>query len=254
MELDTDVSRRSFNRQLLGSMLTYSLLETLCEHDAFADAVKPITVKWLAGLNQLGLDAKQQRISQVTWQEKVEQLFKQIELEELLKLLDFDRLTKNIKMVDNGARSLRFKFPEVEDLPKEYVFGKQIFALKKDRSVVPHGHNNMATAFLILKGKLHGRHYDRLEDEKEHFIIKPTINRNFSVGEYSSISDYRDNVHWFKAVAEPSFIFNIHILNVRPDSKSSTGRVYLDPNGESLKGGLIRAPRLGYKEAHQLYG
>ncbi len=250
----TCVSRRMFNKQALGSMLTYSLLETLCQHDAFADEVRPITIKWLGDLNQLGLDAKQQRISQVAWQEKTEELFKQVELQELLKLIDFDRLTKNIKMVDNGARSLRFKFPEVEGLPKQYVFGKQIFALKKDRSVVPHGHNNMATAFLILKGELHGRHYDRLEDQKEHFIIKPTIDRKFSRGEYSTVSDYRDNVHWFKTITGPAFIFNIHVLNVRPGSKLPTGRVYLDPDGEQLKNGLIRARKLGYKQAHKLYG
>ena len=99
----TCVSRRMFNKQALGSMLTYSLLETLCQHDAFADEVKPITIKWLADLNQIGLDAKEQRINQVAWQEKTEELFKQVELQELLKLLDFDPLTKNIKMVDNGA-------------------------------------------------------------------------------------------------------------------------------------------------------
>src|SRR5206468_4696834 len=111
----------------------------------------------------------------------------------------------------------------------------------KGRSVVPHGHNNMATAFLILKGDLHGRHYDRLEDQKEHVLIKPTIDRPFKPGECSTVSDYKDNVHWFQATSESAFIFNIHVLNVRPDSGEATGRVYLDPNGEKLKDGLIRA-------------
>ena len=254
METPSSVSRRSFNKQALGSLLTYSLLETLCQQDAFAEKVKPITTKWLADVNQTGLDAKEQRISQIAWQEKTEQLFKQVKLPELMQLIDFERLTKNIKMVDNGARSLRFKFPKVQGLPKEYVFGKQIFALHKDRSVVPHGHNNMATAFLILKGNLHGRHYDRLEDEKQHFIIKPTIDRKFKPAEYSTVSDYRDNIHWFKATTEPAFIFNIHVLNVRPASKLPTDRVYLDPNGERLEGGLVRARKLGYKEAHKLFG
>ena len=39
------------------------------------------------------------------------------------------------------------------------VFGKQIFALKKDRSVVPHGHDNMCTGFIILRGSFSGKHY-----------------------------------------------------------------------------------------------
>lgn len=249
-----EISRRTFTTQALGSLLTYSLLETLCANDLFAAKVKPDTISWLAKVNELSLDVKNQRLQQVEWQRSIEELFNKVELSDLLKLIDFDRLTKNLKFVDNGARSLRFKFPKVEGLPTEYVFGKQIFALKKGRSVVPHGHNNMATAFLILKGDLHGRHFDRLEDGKDYFLIKPTIDRTFGPGECSTVSDYKDNIHWFKATTEPAFIFNLHVLNTSPGSALPTGRVYLNPNGEKVEGNLIRAPKLGYKAAHQMFG
>ena len=69
--------------------------------------------------------------------------------------------------------------------------------------MVPHGHNNMATAFIILKGDFHGRHYDRLEDEQDHVIIRSTIDKQFGPGGFSTISDFKDNVHWFKATSEP---------------------------------------------------
>ena len=249
-----NVSRRTFTQRGLGSLLTYSLLETLWQNDAFGDEIKPIAAKWVNQLDQLGQDVKNQELKQVEWQTKVEELFSRVDLPDLLRFIKFDRLTKNLKLVDHGARSIRFAFPDVEGLPKELVFGKQIFALKKGRSVVPHGHNNMATAFLILKGDLRGRHYDRLEDAKDHFIIKPTIDREFGPAEYSTVSDHKDNVHWFQAITEPAFIFNIHVLNVSSDSKLPTGRVYLNPSGEKLEGGLIRAPRIGYREAHKLFG
>jgi hypothetical protein len=243
-----------FTQQTLGSLVTFSLLETLCRHDLLADEIKPITVKWLASVNELGFDVKDQKIEQVDWQKKIEDLFAKVELAEVLTYIDFERLTKGLQFVDNGARSLSFRFREVEGTPTKLAFGKQIFALKKGRSVVPHGHNNMTTAFLILAGEFEGRHYDRLEDEKEHYIIKPTIDRKFGPGECSTISDYKDNVHWFKATTDTGFIFNIHVTDVRPGSGEPTGRVYLDPKGEKLKDGLIRARRLGYKEAHELYG
>jgi hypothetical protein len=249
-----DLPRRTFTKQALGSLLTYSLLETLCRHDLFGCEVKPITAMWLAELDQLSRDVKSQELEPIQWQSRVEALFAKVELADLLRFIDFQGLTENLKLVENGARSIRFQFPEVAGLPKKLVFGKQIFALKKGRSVVPHGHNNMATAFLILKGDLHGRHYDRLEDGDDYFIIKPTIDRQFSPGEYSTISDFKDNVHWFRAVTEPAFIFNIHVLDVSPESKLGTGRVYLNPKGEKLEGNLIRAPRVAYKEAHRLFG
>lgn len=249
-----DLTRRGFSRKALGALLTYSLLETVGQQDLFSAEIKPVTRKWLTQVNALSHSIKKQQLRQVEWQLQVEELFGQIELPELLKLLDFDRLTKGLKYVDNGARSIRFQFPKIEGLPTNYVFGKQIFAMKKGRSVVPHGHNNMATAFLVLKGDLRGRHYDRVEDGKEDILIRPTIDKIFKPGDHSSISDYKDNIHWFKAETEPAFIFNIHVMDVTPSSTRPTGRVYVDPQGEKIAGNLIRAKRLGYQEAHKLYG
>ncbi len=249
-----DLTRRTFTKQTLGSLLTYSLLESVCLHDSLADEVKPIALKWLKDLQQLGEDVKGQRLRHVEWQMKVEELFANVDLPDLMRLINFDRLAKSTQFLDNGARSIRFKFPQVDDLPTNTVFGKQIFGLKKGRSVVPHGHNNMVTAFLILKGDLRGRHYDRLEDAADHIFVKPTIDRSFGPGECSTVSDYKDNVHWFQAITEPAYIFNIHVLDVRAGSHLPTGRVYINPNGEKLAGGLIRAPRIGYKEAHTLFG
>lgn len=250
----TDISRRSMCKGTLGSMLTFTLLESLFQHDAFGDEVKPLINKWVSDLDALGRDVKGQNISQILWQQKVEELFARVELSEVLRLVDFDKLTKDIRIPDQGAKSLGFRFPEVEGIPKQLVFGKQIFALKKGRSVVPHGHNNMATAFLILQGDLHGRHYDRVEDEKQHIIIRPTIDRSFKPGEYSTVSDYKDNIHWFKANSDVAYIFNIHVNDTRPKSDTQTGRVYLNPNGEPLNGGLVRAPRIGYAESHKMFG
>lgn len=248
----TDLTRRGFHRETLSSLLTFSLLETLFHADAFAAEIKPITAKWLADLNQLGVDLRGAKMQQVDWQAKVETLFDQVNLPDLMKFIDFEQLTKNLEFRDHGEKSLRPKFPEVEGLPTKLVFGHQVFALKKDRSVVPHGHDNMATAFLILKGDFHGRHYDRLNDEDKHMILKPTIDKSFTVGGYSTISDYKDNVHWFQATSETGFIFNIHVLNVVEGRRS--GRRYVDPAGEKLSGGRIRARKIGAAEAYKLYG
>ena len=248
-----DLSRRSFAHNVLGSLLTFSLLETLFECDAFAEKVRPVTTHWLNDVNQLGLDLKDQSVSQIVWQEKLRELFAQVNLDELLNLIDFDKLTAGVELKDRGARSLRFSFRQIEGVPEKLAYGKQVFALKQGRSVVPHGHNNMATAFIILKGDFHGRHYDRLEDEQDHVIIRSTIDKQFGPGGFSTISDFKDNVHWFKATSDQGFIFNIHTVNVSSGDKR-TGRVYLDPDGEKLAGDRIRAPRINYDEAHRRYG
>ncbi len=248
------ISRREFSKQTLGSLLTFSLLQTVFSNDAFGNEIAPITGKWLNDVNELSKDVLGKKIKQTEWQEKLEQLMGQVDLPELLKFIDFEKLISNLEFSERGERAIQHKLPEVEGLPTELVFGHQIFAFKKDRSVVPHGHNNMATAFLILQGEFHGRHYDRVEDpDDEHMIIRPTIDRQFEAGGFSTISDHKDNVHWFKSLSETAFIFNIHVLNIDPENKLG-GRVYIDPDGEKLSEGRIRAAKMTPHEAHKKYG
>lgn len=244
------LTRRDFQQQALGSLLTWSLLDTLFSRNAFGDEVKLVAAKWLADLNAMSLDLKGKKLDQLQWQAQVEQLLAKVDLPEVLKFIDFDMLSKDVKFQDRGELSLRPRLPKIEGHPT-LVYGNQVFALNKDRSVVPHGHNNMATAFLILKGDFHGRHFDRLEDDKTHMIIRPTIDGNFGPGSYSTVTDIKDNVHWFKATTDGSFIFNIHVMSIKP---GATGRVYIDPEGEKLSGDRIKARKINHAEANKLYG
>jgi hypothetical protein len=245
------LTRREFTAEAVGSLLTWSLLQTVLTKDAFAATVQPIAAKWLADLNAMSLDLKAEKLTAVQWQKQVEQLFGMINRQELMTFIDFDKLTKDVPLRERGETSLRPKFPEVEGLPAKLVYGHQVFALQKGRSVVPHGHDNMATAFLVLKGQFHGRCYDRLEDDKEHMIVKSTIDKTFEAGGVSTVSDVKDNVHWFEATTDGSYIFNIHVMSVKP---GKTGRVYIDPNGEAISGDRIRCRKIDHQEADRLYG
>lgn len=247
------MDRREFSTATLGSLLAYSMLESIVGSDALSAEVRPIAAQWLAKINSLTQELRGQKLTQLEWQAQTEDLFGQVALDEFLSYVDFDKLTKNLKFREKGERAFRARFPDVEGLPTKLVFGHQMFGLKRGQSVVPHGHNNMATAFLILKGDFHGRHYDRLEDEETHMVVRPSIDRQFGVGQYSTVSDVKDNVHWFKATSDVAYIFNIHVLNVDPDVKRR-GRVYINPHGEKLSGGRIRAPKLKTAEAYKLFG
>ena len=247
-------SRRDFTVGSMGSILTFSLLETLFSHDAFASKIKPIAAKWLKDINDLSLDVKGHKLTQIQWQTKAQELFRKVDLKTFLKHVDFDKLTINFKFRDRGERAFRnYKLPQVEGLPKNLVFGHQIFAVKKGQSIAPHGHYNMTTLFFVLEGEFHGRHYDRVEDEQKFMIIKPTIDDKFGPGSTSSISDFKDNIHWFKGLGDRGFIFNVHVPSIDPKIKKG-GRVYVDPDGEKLSKGLIKAPKLTYKQAYDKYG
>jgi hypothetical protein len=251
MTLET---RRSFNQKVLGSLVTYGLIDTLFSRNLFADSVRPVVHRWMLDLHTLSQDLKSHKLKDVDFQTKLEELYKRVDLSELIKLIDLNRVTRDLKYPAKGARSLGIDFTKVEGLPKKLVFGKQIFALQKGRSIVPHGHDNMCTGFVVLRGSFQGRHYDRVEDNKDHYLIKPTIDRGFKPGESSTISDHKDNVHWFKAESPTAFVFNIHIMGYNPEGKEVPRRVYVDPVGEKTSGGLIVAKKISSAECHKKYG
>jgi hypothetical protein len=112
----------------------------------------------------------------------------------------------------------------------------------------------MCTGFIVLRGNFHGKHYDRLETLKDHYIIKPTIDREFKAGELSTISDHKDNIHWFTALSDTGFVFNTHFDGYDKTIKEATGRLYLDPEGDKLEGGLIKAKKMSGVECHKKFG
>ena len=246
-------SRREFHASFLGSLAAYGLIESLYARQLFAAPVQPVLAKWFADLAALSNDLRNRKLKDVQFQSKMEELYKTVDLPALVKFVDLDKLAAS-KLPDNGAKSFGFDLGKVEGLPKMVNFGKQIFGVQKGRSVVPHGHENMCTGFIVLRGEFRGRHFDRLETLAEHYIIAPTIDRTFKPGEVSTISDHKDNIHWFEATSDAGFIFNVHVNGYDPTIKNSSGRLYVDPDGEKLAGGKIKAPKMTSGACHKKYG
>ncbi|MBX3398159.1 MAG: hypothetical protein KF873_05425 [Gemmataceae bacterium] len=245
--------RRQFAKTALGSLVAYGFLETCWANNLFAESVKPTIDAWFKDLVAMTKDLRGRKLTDLEFQKKMEELYARVNLEALCGFVKLDEIEKTKKLPDSGALSAGFDFKKIPDLG-EVTFGKQIFGCKKDRSIVPHGHLNMCTGFIILKGEWHGRHYDRLETGKDHYIVKPTIDRKFKPGELSTISDHKDNVHWFKAVSERAYIFNVHVTGYDPEIKGNSGRLYVDPDGEKLAGGLVKAPKMTSEACHKKYG
>lgn len=251
--MERKISRREFGAGLLGSFLTYSLLTSCAKNEqTFAPPVQAITKHWAVELNEICNDLKLSKIPQKIWQEQTEKLFGRIELAELLKFIDFENLSKNLSYPDLGVTTKPVNFPELEGLPENTVFIKKIFGLKKDRAIIPHGHSNMASAHLVLKGEFALKHYDKIEEEKDHLIIKPTIDKTAKTGSASSISDQRDNIHWFVATTETAFTFDVIMLDLNGEKYDIHN---LDIRaGEKIAGDLIRAKKLDVETALKKYG
>lgn len=248
------ISRRDFTRNMLGAVFSMTLVGSLCEAQALTGSVKPLAHKWLFEMEHISKSLRTGKIKPVEWQNQLESVLNEMDLAELLKAIDYDRLAKSTKLYEDHETAEDVSFSKIEGLPDELSFAPYFYGMKKGVSIVPHGHQNMATMHMVLHGEAHGWHYDRLADEPHHLIIKPTNDNLLKPGDASTISDQRDNIHWFKALTEPVFMFNIGIYGLNPKAPT-TGRDYIDPQqGENLKDGSIRVPLITAEKAYKIYG
>ncbi|MEL6303950.1 MAG: hypothetical protein AAFQ20_04095 [Bacteroidota bacterium] len=246
------MERRDFSKHMLTAVTSFALMESLLAFNGFQKHIKPITDHWAKQLHEFCSDLKTESISMVQWQQKIETLYAEIQLQELLKFIDFQNLKKGFEYPDLGVATKRVNFPKLADLPEDTVFVKKIFGMQKDRAVIPHGHSNMASAHLVLEGEMHLRHYEKLGQDGGNLIIKPTIDRMVKPGESSSISDEKDNIHWFIANTEAAFTFDVIMLNLNNKSYDIHNLDIYE--SEDLKNGTLKVPVLDVETALKKYG
>ncbi len=246
------MERRVFTKEILSSVLSFSLLDTLFTTNAFSNTIDPITKHWAKTLNEFCSDLRKETISPIEWQGQIENLYKEIELSELLKFIDFDNLIKGFEYPDLGVNTKTVKFPKLEGLPERTKFVKKIFGMKKNRAIIPHGHSNMASAHLIIKGEMHLRQYEKIRKEDNKLIIKPSIDKTFSLSESSSISDEKNNVHWFVARTETAFTFDVIMLDLKGEQYDIQNLDIYEK--EDLKDGTMIVPVLDVQAALNKYG
>ena len=254
MIIMNNLTRRDFIQNSLGSLLTFSLVNSLCQAQAVSGSVRSIAHKWVFEMDQITRSLRDGKIRPGEWQLQIESLLRRVDLKDLLRAIDYDRLSKVAAFPEDHESAEDVDFSKIKGLPAELSFNPYFYAMKKGVAIVPHGHRNMTSMHMVIKGEAHGWQFDRIADEPDHLIIKPTKDVSLRPGDVSTISDERDNIHWFKATTEPVFMFNIGVFAVKPN-ESFTGRDYIDPtNGDKIEGGLIRARRIDKDEAYSRYG
>jgi len=248
------LSRRTFNQSLIGSLLTLTLVKSLDQLDTLATPVKHIVRKWLNDMEQVTVELRKGRVTPIEWQHQIESLLSKVEMSDLLNAIDYDRIAKTAVFPEDHESAEDIHFAKTQGLPEELSFAPYFYALRKGAAIVPHGHRNMSSMHMMLKGQSQGWQFERVYDEKDYLTIKPTSDSVQNVGAVTTVSDKSTNIHWFKALTEPVFMFNIGVFGINP-AKDFSGRDYIDPlGGEKLKDGLVRARRIELKEAYRLYG
>ena len=248
-----DHSRRDFVESILKTLLTYSLFDAVVISQAFGTTLSSETKNWSRQIDEISNDLRAQKLSSTEWQNRMEQILSGVDLSDLLTRIDFDQLQRTFRLPNSGAHWKNLNFREVLGYARELSYTTRLFGMKKNRSIVPHGHHNLVSCHLVVKGDLHVRNFERLQDDAESLVIRPTVDRVISVRDCSTQSSLRNNVHWFTALSSTAFTFDVFVQDI--DRNQPSGVDFIDPNhAEKLGDGTLRALRLEEDEARKLYG
>lgn len=244
----------TLSRRGLGALAAFGLLESLWSRELLAASGVRVLGPWFRELAARARELRGQQMRDVEFQERLAALLARVDLSALAELVDFAAIDRRLAAPGSGRVVEGVDLRALPGAPTQAELGRRLFACRAGRAIVPHGHIDMCTGFVVLRGRWRGRHYDRITMDSEHCVLQPTIDRSFGPGECSTISDHRDNVHWFVAETDTAYLFNIHVAGYDPELRGAPGRFYVDPDGEALADAAIRARRMSSADCHAKYG
>lgn len=112
----------------------------------------------------------------------------------------------------------------------------------------------MVSAFLCVSGEFEVKLFDRLDDFGETMVVRNTVDeKSAGPGSWSSISDYRNNVHWLMAKSDDCFLFTCKLIRLEED-REFNDRINLNlKTAEQLGSNTWRARKISGAEASELY-
>ena len=241
-------------RDFVNAYFATALFSVLSVRTARAAGSTNAVTAWLCEMVTLKDLLKAGYISATDWQTRIEQLNTRTPLSDIVDWLDIDQMASRFSY---ATRLAEFDDPP---LPSAIIgtSGMQgwffrAFGMRRDGGLLPHIHNGMVSAHLVVSGSFRARTHDRLEDLDDAVVLRPVRDAVLRPGDILTMSDARENQHWLRALEDRSMTLDLGIYDVPgtirrlPAWLNST--ILIDPTGRAERDGTIVAPVLTFAQA-----
>ncbi|MCZ6799625.1 MAG: hypothetical protein O7F12_03975 [Nitrospirae bacterium] len=211
--------------------------------------------EWVNNLDSLGRALLNGQINALAWQDGMGDLYGNFDIGTLLQSIDFYHVINNsaFDFVDQTRNFTPVQFLPNTSAPENLPVTTKVAKIGKGRSILPHGHLNMVSAFLTLSGEFHVRQYDRLHHDEKFFHLRLRSDHYSQPGQWNSHSDDKNNIHWLTAMTDDTYLLSTKLTHIDP-SLYYASNLYVDPYGRDVGNGVIQAERIDFDRAHELYG
>ncbi len=246
-------SRRDFLTGSIAAVATIALCRAASSTGIVPASLRADINEFLAGLHEQTQQLRRGEAPTHQWRSSVGEFLHRVDFNDLLAAIDFKELAHAIPLAERGVSTSALQLDHENG--ERLSFISKIFAVGAGRSVIPHGHENMVSAHIVLDGQFHVRQFDKVATEQDALLIRQTVDRIDRAGAYSSIGLEDDNVHWLTAEGGPAYTLDIIVLGVDETHPVNFDILNIDPDAAvEVSPGILRAPRLSVAEALEKYG
>lgn len=210
--------------------------------------------RWLALQTELAQGLARGAIDQVSWHRGVNELSAQVDLESLAHELRRARIKDAAPPFGHDPQKRFVTILGEAEQAIKLGYGLAIFDFGPDSVITPHAHRNMASAHMVVDGIVRVRTFDRIKDEKDFLVLRPTQDVLAEPGHATAMTTQKDNVHWFAPRSQRAMTIDVIIDGL----EKGQDRYRIEPvdplRGTRLPDGDIRAPMISFERSMQLYG
>ncbi len=209
--------------------------------------------RWILRQDELARGLASGKVKPLEWHDAVNALGAEVDVAELGAELRRSKLRDAGPPFGHDPKKRFVTFLEENGAPVHLGYGAALFSFDKDSVITPHAHKHMASAHLVIDGKVRIRTYDRVADEDGALLIHPSRDEVAEAGHAAAMTTLKDNVHWFASRSAEAMTFDVIVDGLDP----GTERYLIQPvdpiGGEQLSDGSIRAPLLSFEESSKRY-
>lgn len=244
--------RRNFLRTAsFASFALYALLREA--HATEAIPRRGLSARyWIDRQDELAHALRAGTVAHMAWHDEVNRLAREVDVAELMAEAMRAHATRNVPfMRDPVKRSLRFLDAQGE--PRHLAYAAALFEFGPSSVITPHAHRHMASAHMVVEGKVRIRTFDRIGEEEGALLIRPTGDHVGGIGDAAAMTTEKDNIHWFTPASSRATTFDVIVDGLDPGQDAYLIEP-IDPLGGKLQpDGSIVAPRLSFEESMRRY-
>jgi hypothetical protein len=241
-------------RHLLLTCAAFPVYALLAELALARAATRSVPARrWLRLQGELARGLAQRTLSPAAWHRGVNELSSQVDLESLAHELRRAKIRDAGEPFGHDPKKRFVTVLDDDERPVRLGYGLALFDFGPDSVITPHAHRYMASAHMVIDGRVRVRTYDRIRDEDGAIVVRPTQDVLAEPGHAAAMTTLKDNVHWFAPRSRQAMTLDVIIDGLEPGRE----RYLIEPldplRAKQLPDGSFRAPVLSFERSMDLY-